>query len=61
MPNTPEEKRDIIAYIKSVSGNHNSVGGYNAGGLGPTSEGVLVFIVGVAATVGLALWLGAKS
>jgi ubiquinol-cytochrome c reductase cytochrome c subunit len=58
---TPEEKRDIIAYIKSVSENNNSVGGYNIGGLGPTAEGFTAFIVGLAATVGFAMWLGAKS
>jgi ubiquinol-cytochrome c reductase cytochrome c subunit len=58
---TPEEKRDIIAYVKSVSGNNNSVGGYPMGGLGPTSEGIVAFIVGLAAMVGVAMWLGAKS
>lgn len=58
---TPEEKRDIIAYVKSVTNGHNSVGGYNQGGLGPTSEGVVIFIVGLAAVVGFAMWLGAKN
>ena len=27
---TPEEKQDIIAYVKSVTGQDNSVGGYAA-------------------------------
>ena len=58
---TPEEKEDIIAYIKSVSGSKNSFGGYAAGGLGPTSEGMIAFIVGLAAMVGVAIWLGAKT
>ncbi|NMH99431.1 c-type cytochrome [Pseudonocardia acidicola] len=58
---TPAEKEDIIAYIKSVSGSNNSVGGYAAGGIGPTSEGVIAFVVGLGALVGFAMWLGAKS
>ena len=58
---TPEEKEDIIAYIKSVSGQDNSVGGYAAGGIGPTAEGIVAFIVGLAAMVGIAIWLGAKA
>ena len=58
---SPAEKEDIIAYIKSVSESNNSVGGYAAGGLGPTSEGIIAFIFGLAAMVGIAIWLGAKT
>ena len=58
---TPEEKKDIIAYVKSVADGGNNVGGYAAGGIGPTSEGILVFIVGMAGLIGFAMWLGAKS
>jgi len=31
------------------------------GGLGPTSEGIVAFIFGLAAMVGIAIWLGAKA
>ncbi|MCW0213282.1 MAG: cytochrome c [Pseudonocardia sp.] len=58
---TPDEKKDIIAYVKSVTNNNNNVGGYASGGLGPTSEMVIVFVVGLAAVVGFAMWLGAKN
>jgi ubiquinol-cytochrome c reductase cytochrome c subunit len=58
---TPEEKKDIIAYVKSVSEGGNNVGGYAAGGIGPTSEGIIIFIVGMAGLIGFAMWLGAKS
>ena len=58
---TPQEKQDIIGYIKSVSDGGNNVGGYAAGGIGPTSEGILAFIVGMAGLIGFAMWLGAKS
>ncbi len=58
---TPAEKEDIIAYVKSVTNNNNSVGGYGLGGIGPVSEGLTVFIVGIAGLIGFAMWLGAKN
>jgi ubiquinol-cytochrome c reductase cytochrome c subunit len=58
---TPEEKRDIIAYVESVQGGLNSPGGQHLGGIGPTAEGVIAFLVGLGAIIGLALWIGAKS
>jgi ubiquinol-cytochrome c reductase cytochrome c subunit len=58
---TPDEKRDIIAYVKSVTNDNNSVGGLALGGVGPTTEGVVVFIVGLASIIGFAMWLGAKN
>jgi ubiquinol-cytochrome c reductase cytochrome c subunit len=58
---TSDEKKDIIAYIKSVSGDNNNPGGNPIGGIGPVSEGVIAFTVGLAGLIGFALWLGAKS
>jgi ubiquinol-cytochrome c reductase cytochrome c subunit len=58
---SPDEKKDIIAYIKSVSGDNNNPGGNPIGGIGPVSEGVVAFVVGLAGLIGFALWLGAKS
>jgi len=58
---SPEEKQDIIAYVKSVSGSNNNPGGNALGGIGPVSEGLVAFIVGLAGLIGFALWLGAKS
>lgn len=58
---TPEEKEDIIAYVTSVSDGNNNPGGNALGGIGPVSEGLIAFIVGLAGLVGVALWLGAKS
>ncbi len=57
----PAEKADIIAYVKSVSGTNNNPGGNSLGGIGPVSEGLIAFIVGLAGLIGFALWLGAKS
>ena len=58
---TPEEKKDIIAYIKSVTDGNNNPGGAALGGLGPVSEGLIAFIVGIAALIGVTLWIGAKA
>ncbi|WP_016696676.1 c-type cytochrome [Actinoalloteichus spitiensis] len=58
---TPEEKQDIIAYVKSVSDGNNSPGGLTAlGGFGPAVEGVIIFVVGIGALVGITMWIGAK-
>jgi ubiquinol-cytochrome c reductase cytochrome c subunit len=58
---TPTEKMDIIAYVKSVSEGQNDPGGNGLGGIGPVSEGLISWIVGIVAMVGIALWLGAKA
>lgn len=56
---TPEEKRDIIAYL--VAQRDGGSGVLNLGGLGPVSEGVWVWVVGVGLLIGTLVWFGAKS
>lgn len=56
---TPEDKRDVIAYI--VEQQDGSPGGFSLGSLGPVSEGLWVWVVGVGLLVSAAVWLGAKS
>jgi ubiquinol-cytochrome c reductase cytochrome c subunit len=58
---TPQEKQNIIAYITSVQNGNNDPGGDGLGGLGPVSEGFIAWAVGIAALVGLTLWIGAKA
>lgn len=57
---SPEEKRDIIAYIQHVQ-NEGDPGGAGIGRIGPVSEGLVVWIVGIGALIGITVWLGAKS
>ena len=57
---TPEDKRDIIAYVRSASQTMNP-GGYGLGGFGPAPEGMAIFVVGMAAAIAVALWIGARS
>ncbi|AGP30553.1 cytochrome bc1 complex diheme cytochrome c subunit [Corynebacterium terpenotabidum] len=57
---TADEKKDIIAYIKS-SQETPSQGGYGLGGIGPVTEGMLMWIVGIVVLIGGAMWIGTRS
>jgi ubiquinol-cytochrome c reductase cytochrome c subunit len=59
---SPEEKRDIIGYVKSVSSNNTggNPGGNGLGGFGPVPEGLVAFAVGLAALIGISLWIGSR-
>lgn len=56
----PQSKRDIIAYLRSI-GTAPAPGGLNLGAIGPVSEGLVAWVVGLAALIGCAVWLGAKA
>lgn len=56
----PEEKRDVIAYVKYVS-EANPSGGLGLGGFGPVSEGMVMWFVGVIAIVAGAMWMGSRA
>ena len=57
---TPEDKRDIISYLKYVE-NNPSAGGEELGSLGPVAEGLFIWIFVLGGIVGITIWLGAKS
>jgi ubiquinol-cytochrome c reductase cytochrome c subunit len=57
---SPEEKRDVIAYLYSLR-EQPQYGGFNLGGMGPVSEGLLAWIVGIGALVGFAAWIAAHT
>jgi ubiquinol-cytochrome c reductase cytochrome c subunit len=57
---TPERKRDLIAYLQAVQ-DRPTAGGSSLGNLGPVSEGLFVWIIGIGALIGCAVWLGAKA
>lgn len=58
---TPEEKKDVIAYVKSVTDNNNNPGGNALGGYGPGPETVIAWVVGLGTLIGLTLWIGARA
>jgi ubiquinol-cytochrome c reductase cytochrome c subunit len=57
---SPEEKRDIVAYVREAA-ETPSPGGYGLGGWGPTSEGMVAWIIGMVAVIAAALWIGARA
>lgn len=57
---SPDEKRDVIAYIKSMR-NQPDYGGFSLGALGPVSEGLFAWIVGIGACVSFAVWIAAHT
>jgi ubiquinol-cytochrome c reductase cytochrome c subunit len=55
-----QDKRDIIAYLQTTE-QQGSPGGFSLGFVGPVNEGLAAFVVGLAALIGCAVWLGSKS
>jgi ubiquinol-cytochrome c reductase cytochrome c subunit len=56
---TPEEKRDIIAYVQTL--NEQDPGGWGMGRYGPVPEGLAIFLVGIVALVLTTVWIVGKS
>lgn len=57
---TPDEKRDVIAYLGSLD-DAAAIGGFTMGGLGPVAEGLFAWVVGIGALVGFAVWIAAHT
>ena len=56
----PEEKRDIIAYLQSLE-EQPAYGGSPMGSLGPVSEGLFAWLVGIGSLVGFAIWIASHT
>lgn len=57
---TPENKKNIIAYLQEVQTQTNQ-GGMTLGNLGPVSEGMFMWIFGLGIMIAIAVWLGSKA
>nr|WP_245565204.1 c-type cytochrome [Nocardioides insulae] len=57
---SPEEKRDVIAYVGSMR-DMPGYGGFSMGALGPVSEGMFAWLVGLGSLVGFAIWIAAHT
>lgn len=57
---SPTDKNSIISYLHELDKNKNP-GGQSLGNLGPVSEGMFVWIVGLGLMIGAAVWLGSKA
>lgn len=57
---TPRDKRDIIAYLQSIE-DAPAYGGARLGSLGPVSEGLFAWILGIGTMVGFAVWIASHT
>ena len=57
---SPDEKRDVIAYLDSVD-EMPSYGGFGLGGLGPVAEGFAAWVFGIGSLVGVTIWIAAHT
>lgn len=57
---TPDDKRNIYAYVQEVQ-DQPANGGLSLGGLGPVSEGLVGWIVGIGVLIGAATWITKSS
>ena len=56
---TPEDKRQIISYLKKNE-ESPAYGGFKLGSLGPVTEGLAAWVIGMGALVGFAVWIAAN-
>ena len=56
----PDAKRDVIAYLESLE-ETPEYGGFGMGGVGPVSEGMFAWILGIGSCVGAAIWIAAHT
>lgn len=57
---TPEEKQDVITYLKTLETNTDP-GGFALGSLGPVSEGLFIWTIGLLIIIGFTIWLTTRS
>jgi quinol---cytochrome-c reductase cytochrome c subunit len=57
---TPDQKKAIISYIQSLK-SMKDPGGLGLDRIGPVSEGLVIWVVGVGLLMGVILWIGARS
>jgi ubiquinol-cytochrome c reductase cytochrome c subunit len=57
---SPDEKRDVIAYLHSLN-EAPEYGGLTLGGLGPVSEGFFGWVIGIGGLLGFAVWIASHT
>ena len=57
---TPDQKRDIISYVKGVKSTPDP-GGFNLGRVGAVPEGLVAWLAGIGALALCAMWIGARA
>jgi ubiquinol-cytochrome c reductase cytochrome c subunit len=57
---TPDEKRSIINYVQTIK-NMADPGGAGIGRIGPVSEGLVIWVVGIGVMLFAVHWMGSKA
>lgn len=57
---SPEDKKAVIKYLKTIEAQPDP-GGIGLGRIGPVSEGLAAWLLGIGALIAVAIWIGAKS
>jgi ubiquinol-cytochrome c reductase cytochrome c subunit len=57
---TPEEKRSVINYVQTIK-QQADPGGAGIGRIGPVSEGLVIWVVGIGALLFGIFWMGSKA
>jgi ubiquinol-cytochrome c reductase cytochrome c subunit len=57
---TPQQKKEILSYVQMLKASKDP-GGNGIDRIGPVSEGLVIWVLGIGFLVGTILWIGAKS
>jgi ubiquinol-cytochrome c reductase cytochrome c subunit len=57
---TPEQKKEILSYVQTLQASKDP-GGNGLDRIGPVSEGLVIWILGIGALMIVILWIGAKT
>lgn len=57
---SPQQKLSMIKFLKSIEAEKGQ-GGFSLGKVGPVTEGLVAWVLGLGLLIGVSVWLGAKS
>jgi ubiquinol-cytochrome c reductase cytochrome c subunit len=57
---SPQDKKEIVAYLKKQESSPD-YGGFALGGVGPVSEGMFAWLVGIGGLVGAGVWITSQT
>ncbi|WP_256840006.1 cytochrome bc1 complex diheme cytochrome c subunit [Ornithinimicrobium faecis] len=58
---TPQEKEDVIAFVKNIEEGGNDFGGHTLGSIGPAGDALFIWTIGIGLLIAVAIWLGRKA
>lgn len=58
---TPQEKENVIAFLKDIENGGNSYGGHSLGSLGPAGDAMFIWTIGIGLLIAASVWLGRKA